>query len=39
MNPAAILTLISDLYGQLVALREENDALRAQLVAQQEQKP
>lgn len=34
MNPAALLALISDLYGQLVALREENEALRAQLAAQ-----
>lgn len=39
MNPAALLALISDLYGQLVALREENEALRAQLAAQQESKP
>jgi hypothetical protein len=38
MNPAAILALISDLYGQLVALREENEGLRAQLAAQREPK-
>lgn len=31
MNPAAILSLISDLYGQVAALTAENAALREQL--------
>lgn len=31
MNPAAILSLISDLYGQVTALQQENAALRAEL--------
>ena len=29
MNPAAILALISDLYSQVAALREENERLTA----------
>lgn len=29
MNPGAVLALIGDLYAQLAALREENEALRA----------
>lgn len=28
MNPAAILALISDLYGQIAQLTQENQALR-----------
>lgn len=31
MNPVAILALISDLYGQVAALTEENEALREAL--------
>lgn len=31
MNPSAILALLSDLYGQIVALRQENERLRAEL--------
>lgn len=31
MNPAAILGLISDLYAQVSALSQENEALRAAL--------
>lgn len=31
MNPAAILALLSDLYSQVAALTQENEALRAQL--------
>lgn len=31
MNPAAILALITDLYTQVTALTEENQALRAEL--------
>jgi len=31
MNPAAILALIGDLYGQVAALGEENKTLREQL--------
>lgn len=36
MNPAAILSLISDLYSQVAALTAENEQLRAAL---DEQKP
>jgi hypothetical protein len=28
MNPAVILALIADLYGQIIALQEQNAALR-----------
>lgn len=31
MNAAAILAMLSELYAQVAALRQENDALRAQL--------
>lgn len=31
MNPAAILALISELYAQVTALTQENEALRRQL--------
>lgn len=31
MNPAAILSLIGDLYQQIVTLKGENDQLRAAL--------
>lgn len=31
MNPAAILALISDLYGQVATLSDENKQLREQL--------
>lgn len=31
MNPAAILALVSDLYVQVTALQQENQALREQL--------
>ena len=31
MNPASILALISDLYGQVATLAEENKALREAL--------
>ncbi|WP_432793705.1 hypothetical protein [Rhodococcus ruber] len=31
MNPAAVLALIGELYGQIAALTEENAALRATL--------
>jgi hypothetical protein len=34
MNPAAILALLGDLYAQIIALREENDQLRAALAEQ-----
>lgn len=33
MNPAAILSLISDLYAQVSALSEENARLREQIAA------
>lgn len=34
MNPAAVLALISDLYAQVSALTQENQALRKQLEEQ-----
>lgn len=33
VNPSAILSLISDLYGQVAALQQENEQLRAALAA------
>lgn len=35
MNPAAILALIGDLYGQVAALTKENDSLKAALAEAQ----
>lgn len=35
MNPAAILALISDLYGQVAELTERNQRLEAQLAETQ----
>lgn len=35
MNPAAILALIGDLYGQVAALTEENTRLREALGQQE----
>ena len=34
MNPAAILALLSDLYAQVSALTQENEALRTSLAEQ-----
>lgn len=36
MNPEAILSLLSDLYVQIAALRQENAGLREELAAQEE---
>lgn len=39
MNPAAILALLSDLYAQVSALQQENQALREQLAEPPRQEP
>lgn len=39
MNPAALLSLISDLYSQIMQLSQENAALREQLSAPPADKP
>ena len=36
MNPANLLALISDLYGQIVALQQRNAELEAELAQREE---
>lgn len=39
MNPAVILALVADLYGQVTALQRENQLLHERLAQQETPKP